>query len=151
MNNPTGFCRQCGLVAASVLFITLAIPPAPVWAGTKLSGSPGAITVVAQDSSIREILALLSHDFQMQYRMPSYLNDRVTGTYKGSLQQVVTRILEGHDFVVESNPGGRLAVTVFGGVKTSGASAQSNVAVSGPVRQPILQNPAHSRRQRAWQ
>lgn len=131
MNNSIfiGFRRHSGFIAASVLVIALAIAPAPVWAGTKLSGSAEAVTVEAQDSSIREILLLLSNDFQMQYRMPNDLNGRVTGTYKGSLQQVVAHILEGHDFVVESDPGGKVAVTVFGGAKASGASAQPNVAV----------------------
>lgn len=98
--------------------------PAPVWAGAKVSGSADAVTVEAQDSSIQEILALLSRDFPMQYRAPSDLNGRVTGVYKGSLPQVVSRLLDGRNFVVESNPGG-LAVTVFGGTTTTGTVGQS--------------------------
>jgi hypothetical protein len=96
------------------------------------------MTVEAQDSSIQEILVLLNRDVNLQYRVPVDLSSRVTGTYKGSLAQVVRRLLDGRNFVVESNPGG-LAVTVFG---VNGAAAQPNTAASGPVPRPAAQNPA---------
>ena len=96
-----------------MLAAALAMVPAPVSAAAKVSGSAEAVTVEAQDSSIQGILALLNRDFNLQYRVPVDLSGRVTGTYKGSLAQVVRRLLDGRNFVVESNPGG-LAVTVFG-------------------------------------
>jgi hypothetical protein len=133
MNGPTfmEFCRRCGFGA--MVATALAMAPAQVWAGAKVSGSTEAVTVEAQDSSIQEILALLSRDFHLQYQAPSDLNGRVTGTYKGSLPQVVRRLLDGRNFVVESNPGG-LAVTVFGGANTTGTFGSS-------VPQPIWQSP----------
>jgi hypothetical protein len=137
MNGPTfiDFCRSGAMLAAA-----LAMAPAPVWAGAKVSGSAEAVTVEAQDSSIQEILALLSRDFHMQYLAPSDLKGRVTGTYKGSLPQVLRRLLDGRNFVVESNPGG-LAVTVFGGATATGT-------VGGSFPQPIWQSPNRAARPR---
>jgi len=121
-----------------MLAAALTMVPAPVLAATKVFGSAEAVTVEAHDSSIQEILALLNRDFNLQYRVPVDLSGGVTGTYKGSLAQVVRRLLDGRNFVVESNPGG-LAVTVFG---VNGAAAQPNTAVSGRVSRPAVQNPA---------
>jgi len=130
------FCQPVGICA--VLAAALAMVPAPVLAAARVSGRVEAMTVEAQDSSIQEILALLNRDFNLQYRVPVDLSSRVTGTYKGSLAQVVRRLLDGRNFVVETNTGG-LAVTVFG---VNGDAAQSNTAVSGPVPRPAAPNPA---------
>jgi hypothetical protein len=140
MNDPTfmDFCGPAGFGA--MLAAALAMAPAPVWAGAKVSGSAEAVTVEARDSSIQEILALLSRDFHMEYRAPSDLNGRITGTYKGSLPQVVRRLLDGRNFVVESNPDG-LAVTVFGGATTTGTVGRS-------FPQPTWQSPNRAVRSR---
>lgn len=134
------FCWPFGICA--VLAAALAMVTAPVSAAARVSGSTEAVTVEAQGSSIQEILALLNRDFNLQYRVPVDLNGRVTGTYKGSLAQVVRRLLDGRNFVLESNPGG-LAVTVFG---VNGAATQPNTAVSGSAPRPAAQNPAVSSR-----
>ena len=130
------FCRPFGI--CTVFAAALVMVPAPVSAAARVSGSAEAVTVEAQDSSIQEILALLNRDFNLQYRVPVDLSGRVSGTYKGSLAQVVRRLLDGRNFVVESNPGG-LAVTVFG---VNGAAARPNTVVNGPVPRPTAQNPA---------
>jgi hypothetical protein len=139
MNDPT-FMDFCGPFGA-MLVAALAMAPPPVWAAAKVSGGAEAVTVEAQDSSLQEIFALLSRDFHMQYRAPSNFNGRVTGTYKGSLPQVVSHLLDGRNFVVESNPGG-LAVTVFGGANTTGT-------VGGSFPQPMWQSPNRAVRSRS--
>ena len=131
MNRSIDFCRRFGIGAA--LAVALAMAPAPVSATARVSGKAEDVTVEAQDSPIEEILALLNRDFNVQYRVPVNLNARVTGTYKGSLVEVVRSLLEGRNFVLQSNPGG-LAVTVFG--VANGATAQPNIAASQPVPQP---------------
>jgi hypothetical protein len=99
--------------AAIIVAAALGLAQTPVLAGAKISGSPEAVTLVAQDSSIEEILVALGRDFNVQYRSSADLNRHITGTYHGSLRQVVTRILDRYSFVVASSGGG-IKVTVFG-------------------------------------
>jgi hypothetical protein len=99
MNRSIDFCRRFGIGAA--LAVALAMAPAPVSATARVSGKAEDVTVEAQDSPIEEILALLNRDFNLQYRVPVNLNARVTGTYKGSLVEVLRSLLNGRNFVLQ--------------------------------------------------
>jgi len=136
---PAAFCtlfgsRGFGARAVATLAAALAIIPTSALAGAKVSGSPEAVSIEAQNTSIEEILAALGHEFNVHYRSSADLKTQITGTYEGSLRHVVTRILEGHNFIVKSSPGG-IEVTVLGTenapVKSEGAAA----AKGGPVPQ----------------
>jgi hypothetical protein len=113
-------------------------------AGAKVSGSPEAVSLQAQNSSIAEIFEALGHDFNIYYRSSIELQYHITGNYEGSLRHVMTRILEGYNFVVKTSPG-QIEVIVLGKdglVK----SIQPTVATSGPIpeatpRVPITRKP----------
>ena len=120
--------------AAVTLAAALASAQTPALAGAKVGGNPEAVTVDAQNISIGEILAALAHDFNVHYRSSVDLNRQITGTYEGSVRHVVTRILEGYNFVVESSPG-RIEVTVFGTQNAPMTSGGPGVAIGGPIRQ----------------
>jgi hypothetical protein len=73
----------------------------------------------------------LTNAFDVQFRSSADLEKRLTGTYKGSLQQVVSRILAGYTFFVKSDETG-LEITLLGLGKTIavvGASSASKVAM----------------------
>jgi hypothetical protein len=105
--------RTIGLRAAIVLGIALAIAPTSVLAEIQVSGSPDAITIEARDTSVEDILAALSRAFDMDYRSSIDLDKRLHGTYVGPLSRVVTRILQGYNFVRKTD-NGKLSVTVVG-------------------------------------
>jgi hypothetical protein len=87
--------------------------PTPVPAGIQVSGSADAITIEARDTSVEDILAALSRAFDMDYRSSIDLDKRLYGTYIGPLSRVVTRILQGYNFVL-TNDNGSISVTVVG-------------------------------------
>jgi hypothetical protein len=87
--------------------------PAPVLAEIQVSGSADAITIEARDTSVEDILAALSRAFDMDYRSSIDLDKRLYGTYVGPLSQVVTRILQGYNFVLKNN-NESISVTVVG-------------------------------------
>ena len=113
-------------------------------AGAKVSGSPEAVSLQAQNSSIAEIFEALGHDFNIYYRSSIELQNHISGNYVGSLRHVVTRILEGYNFIVKTSPG-QMEVIVLGKdgpVK----SLQPTVATSGSIseaapRAPIIRQP----------
>jgi hypothetical protein len=123
--------RMVALIVAA-----LASGQTPVFAGAVISGTPEAVTLNAQDTSIADILAGLGHDFDVHYRSSADLNRHLTGTYRGSLRQVVTRILDGYNFIVASIHGG-VEVTVLGKEKAqTPPAAPSSVGVPWPANFP---------------
>src|SRR5437879_5843635 len=82
------------------------LPPACVRAEVRVNGAPGTVQVEARDASIEEVLAALSADYGLQYKSTASLDRRVTGTYQGSLQRVVRRLLDGYDYVLKTEADG---------------------------------------------
>jgi hypothetical protein len=102
--------------------------PTPVLAEIQVSGSPESVTVEARDTSVEDSLAALSRAFDMDYQSSIELDKRLYGTYVGPLSRVVTRILQGYNFILKTDSGSIL-VTVVG----TPASLTANPA---PQRRP---------------
>jgi hypothetical protein len=128
-----------GMPAAILLGAALAIAPTLVLAEIQVRGSPDAVRIEARDTPVEEILAALNRAFGMHYQLSANLDKRLSGTYVGSLRRVLTRILDGYNFVLKTD-NGTIAVTVLG---TPNASAAVPVS-SGPkvVGQPAASAPA---------
>jgi hypothetical protein len=108
--------------------------PTPVPAGIQVSGSADAITIEARDTSVEDILAALSRAFDMDYSSSIDLDKRLHGTYVGPLSRVVTRILQGYNFVLTNN-NGSVSVRVVG----TPISLAANPVLPGlpaPAREP---------------
>jgi hypothetical protein len=98
--------------AGIALGIVLTIAPTFAFAETRVHGSPEAVVVEIQDATVEEILLALSDAFKFQFRSTANLNKRLNGTYQGTLQQAVSHILKGYDFVIKSGEAG-LEVTLL--------------------------------------
>jgi hypothetical protein len=108
--------------AAIALGIALAI--APTWARAEIQvrGTPQAVVVEVQNATVEEILVALTDTFNVQLRSAADLDKRLTGTYEGTLQQAVSHILKGYDFVVKSDQSA-LEITLLGAGKPKPWSA----------------------------
>jgi hypothetical protein len=104
---------NCGMRTATLLGAALAIAPTPVLAEIQVSGSPEAVRIEVRDTSIEDILATLSRAFDIDYQSSIDLDKRLYGTYVGPLSRVVTRILQGYNFVLKTD-NGSIFVTVVG-------------------------------------
>jgi hypothetical protein len=102
--------------AAIGLGMALAIAPTWAWAETQVHGTPQAVVVEAQNATVEEILVALTDTFKVEFRSAANLDKRITGTYQGTLQQAVSHILQGYDFVVKSGQAG-LEITLLDGRK----------------------------------
>src|SRR5258706_12247157 len=128
-----------GMRAAILLGATLAIAPTSVLAEMQVRGTPEAVRIEARDAPVEEILAALSRAFGMHYQLSDHLDKRVSGTFVGPLPRVVTRILDGYNFILKTD-NGSIAVTVVGTPNAAAAAPAS----SGPkvVQQPAGAAPA---------
>ena len=93
--------RPLAVIAA--LFLIYA---SPLHAEARITGTPDALQIEAHESSIEEMLNILATRFGLRYRTEASLDRLITGTYKGTLQQVVGRLLEGFDYIAKTNSGG---------------------------------------------
>jgi hypothetical protein len=127
-----------GMRTATLLGAALAIAPTPVLAEIQVSGSPEAVTIEVRDTSIEDILATLSRAFDMDYQSSIDLDKRLYGTYIGPLSRVVTRILQGYNFVLKTD-NGSIFVTVVG--------TPTSLTPQGPPASGAPQAPAPEPRQ----
>jgi hypothetical protein len=97
------------------------VAPAPVLAEMQVSGTPKAVRIEARDARLEEILAALNRAFGVHYQLSVNLDKRLTGTYEGSLPQVLARILNGYKFGLYTD-NGAMVVTVAGTANAPGAS-----------------------------
>ena len=103
--------RYCGAVIA--LAVGLGAMSSTAFASTDVSGSADSVTVDAQNSSIKDVLSALGQKFHLQVQSTANLDKQISGSYRGSLRGVVTRLLEGYNFVITSSQG-ELEITVLG-------------------------------------
>jgi hypothetical protein len=112
-------------VIAALLRATLG----PVSAETQVRGQPDDMYLQAENASIGEILASLSAEFKLTYKLASNLDRTVTGVYSGTLQQVLVRVLDSHDYFIR-NLDDRVEIVVLG------ASIVIARSLPGPVLVP---------------
>jgi hypothetical protein len=99
-----------------------------------VQGVPDAVVVDARDASVEDVLEALGTSFGLQYRGADALQRRISGTYRGSLQHVVRRVLDGYNFVLKTDDD-EIEVVVIGG-ETSGAGGAGLGATPAAVGQP---------------
>jgi hypothetical protein len=98
--------RLKALVAAPLSAIFLQALSMSARADVKVSGDADALRIEASDASLEEVLAALGRNSGLRYRYPANFSHSVSGTYAGSLRQVLSRLLQGYNFVVESSESG---------------------------------------------
>jgi len=72
-------------------------------AEVSVSGEAGALKLETRGATLNEVLRALQSTFKFRYQDTGTLNDVISGTYAGSLRGVITRLLEGHDFVMHGS------------------------------------------------
>jgi hypothetical protein len=82
-----------------------------IGADVRVQGSADAVRVEARDATGTEILAALASRFALSYRGST--DSRFNGTFKGPLREVVKRVLDGYNYVINTRDNG-LDVVVVG-------------------------------------
>lgn len=97
--------------------LALLIPGAALWAqgetlpngaivanfgpgSVRLQGSAQSLRLEVRDSTVAAVLATMGRAFDVQYRSTTALDDRITGTYAGSLTRIIAQVLDGYDYVI---------------------------------------------------
>jgi hypothetical protein len=133
-----GAYRPRGRVyARAALIIASTMVPAMALGATQVSGTKEAVTVEAQNSSIKEILSALSQQFNVHLESTARLEKQVSGTYDGTLRHVLERLLVGYNFIIRARDG-QLQITILGGSASSNGLASTSAANGGAPPQPPM-------------
>src|SRR5262245_28708249 len=136
--------RSLASCASIAVGAALLLGPACALAEVQVQGTPEAARVEVQGDSIDEVLAALNKAFDLRWRTSSPLDKPLTGTYEGSLNRVLTRVLDGYNFVLKASDG-RIEITVLGtrgGTAVAGAAAPVSVRPAAPNAAPKSPPPA---------
>jgi hypothetical protein len=117
----------------------LVIPPGslPARADVQVKGTSASVHVVAHNATVSEVLGALTETLKhIHCKEASNLDDVVNGSYKGSVEDVLGRILRGYDYII-TNQGTAIDILVVG----KSADAPAIVPALGAVG-PVASAPA---------
>jgi hypothetical protein len=132
--------RSLQFRSVMALAAILAVAPTSLRADARVQGSAEGVRIETQNTSVEEVLAALGDAFEVRYRSSAKLTKQLTGTYEGSLQRVVARVLEGYDFVLRTNKG-KIEITVLG-VRNATPGAAVASSPSNPPKAASISPPA---------
>ena len=94
-------------------------------AGVLVEGTPAAVRVTADQATIAEVLAAVAGKFNAKYRSAIVLDAPAGPAYAGSPAQVISRLLDGYNYVVKRD-GQTTEIVVLG--------RRGEVAIPPPAR-----------------
>jgi hypothetical protein len=102
----------------------------------RVQGNVEAVQLDVRHKTIGYVLSALAADFNVAYQSSSALNEELNGRYAGSLGQVLSRVLDGYDYVIKRE-NARLSIIIF--------DRSGGRAVAAPSPHPVSQHRAQIR------
>jgi hypothetical protein len=133
-HGKTAFGQELAFVRrylAAVTFSLLALGSASAGAAVRVDVQPGVVVVNASNATVAEILTALGETGYLHYRTPVDLSRTVSGTYKGTLQRVVSRLLDGYNFTLQVSDN-RIEVVIIGLAGAMPTTTQTTTAAAPP-------------------
>ena len=103
--------RRC-VFALSVAFVCSL--PTIASAEVQVEGSPAAVRVSTSRDKISDVLSALAATFNLRYRTAIPLDAAANATYSGSLRGVISRLLDGYNYMVMTDDSKPTEIVVFG-------------------------------------
>jgi hypothetical protein len=113
MSRTTGQRKMRQCLNPICLVVALAIGSVAARAEVRVEGTPAALRVSTSQDKIADVLSAFTTALNVQYRSAIPLDATAGATYSGSLGQVLTRLLDGYNYVVKREAE-RTEVVVFG-------------------------------------
>jgi hypothetical protein len=102
-----------GIVSAAVALLLTSLGPVNLYAEVRLTGSKDNIVLHANNATMPEILTEMQSVLLVRITLIGSTTRQFTGVYVGPLRQVLSRLLDGTNYIVSSRPDGMI-VTIIG-------------------------------------
>jgi hypothetical protein len=86
----------------AALFFGLSLGSVPARAAVSVQVDAASVQVVADQATVSEVLSALSSALGIRYDTTANLDSVIGGTYSGSLDNVLGRILRGYNYVIKT-------------------------------------------------
>lgn len=110
---PIGFWRvrsyprfPAGVAVLSLGLVGATVAPA-ARAEVNVAGTVSAVRIRASEESVARILSVLNKSFGVRYSTSAAVAERISGTYSGSLSEVISMLLSrcGYNYVIRHDHG----------------------------------------------
>jgi hypothetical protein len=101
MDQHANMGRRCCLLAAIVTLAFGLVTAAA--AEVHVEGDLSALRVTASGDTLSDVLSTFGSLFQVKYRTAVPLDVEMNGAYSGSFSQVVSRLLNGYNYVIKKD------------------------------------------------
>ena len=113
----TGIVRIAGIHqrrhAFALSVAVLCSLPTIARAEVHVEGSPPAVRVTSSGDTVSDVLSALAAKFKIQYRSAIPLDTAADATYSGSFRQVVSRLLDGYNYVIKAGDSKAVEIVVL--------------------------------------
>ena len=111
--------------------LLIAAHVASACAEIRVEGSASSVHVDARDATVADVIAALAERFSLRVR-GAVGDRRISADFDGSLRQVIARVLDGYNYVMQTRGDGHRADGAERGIITRGAAPDIRAAdVSG--------------------
>ena len=104
------------------LALLLSVQPAFGLDGVRVTGTAAKLQLELNDNTVDQALTELRSAFGLKCRCAISLDRRVTGLYQGNINRVLSRLLDGHNFVVKTSSSGDVELIVLGASAAASAA-----------------------------
>jgi hypothetical protein len=87
----------------SVVLVASLLLPADLRAEVSVSGTKNAVIVDAKGASLDEVVAVLNSAIDAKISFTPTVNPAINGRYSGTLRRVLSRMLDGQNFILNSS------------------------------------------------
>ena len=110
LRRPRGYV---GILATLLLSISAAGAPTIAAAEVHVEGTVAAVRVTTNKDAIPDVLSAFGDAFNVRYRTAVPLDGNASSAYSGSLAQIISRLLDGYNYVIAHNQG-TIEIVVLG-------------------------------------
>jgi hypothetical protein len=103
-------------LALALLSVTVALAASASCGRAEVSihGDKTAVHLEASKAPLSEVLSVLESTFPIRHRTSVPLDQSVSGTYRGSVRHVLSRLLGGFNYYIADTAEGGMEITVIG-------------------------------------
>lgn len=121
-----GSCRLA--LAVISVAVTLGASASCASAEVSIRGDKAAVRLEASKAPLSEVLSALESSFSIRHRTSVPLDQSISGTYRGSVRHVLSRLLGGFNYYMADTAEGGIEITVVG--RPGAAAMPSGLAAS---------------------
>jgi hypothetical protein len=94
--------------------VTLGASAACGRAEVSIHGDGAGVYIEARKAPLSEVLSALEGAFSIRHRTSVPLDQSISGTYRGSVRHVLSRLLDGFNYYIADTAEGGIEITVVG-------------------------------------